>query len=242
MRVVSVVYEWRARSLTTFRCCMPSVWTTGAPHARARARALSLSLSLSPRICSGLVRHLHVPADRDSRRSQWRVQWLVEPPPTAVPLPSAPVSRPCQAHLTIKRAVVLLVGDRVGVKEHWGLNDDELARLPEHSLLNILRNMRTLVVAYDNLTPQQKRMLTTTIEVFKNRDVLIKIARHALALERREVRRQRRGALESMHCSAMTAELHSTVRYSTVLGSMAAQDSYARHSTLPSLSNLHDMT
>ena len=35
-------------------------------------------------------------------------------------------------------------------------------------------------------------MLTTALEVVKNRDVLIKLARHALALERREVRRLHR--------------------------------------------------
>ena len=93
-----------------------------------------------------------------------------------------------EAHLVIKRLVVGLVGEQ-GAKTRWALEPARLDRVPQGRLLQLLKQMRLLVIAYDNLTPLQKRTLTTAIEVVKNRDWLIEMARRGLEVERAQLLR-----------------------------------------------------
>lgn len=44
--------------------------------------------------------------------------------------------------------------------------------LPENRKVMMLRHLRSLVVAYDHLSDEMRRDLTTALEIIKNREVL----------------------------------------------------------------------
>jgi hypothetical protein len=47
--------------------------------------------------------------------------------------------------------------------------------IPQHLRQNILKALRALVIAFDNITPEEKGRLTTASEIVKNKDWLIKV-------------------------------------------------------------------
>ena len=60
------------------------------------------------------------------------------------------------------------------------LTDRMIESIPQHLRQNILKALRALVIAFDNMSPGEKARLTTASEIVKNKDWLIKV-RHNLA-------------------------------------------------------------
>lgn len=61
------------------------------------------------------------------------------------------------------------------------LTDAMIESIPQHLRQNILKAVRALVIAFDNMSPEEKARLTTASEIVKNKDWLIKV-RHDLAV------------------------------------------------------------
>ena len=65
-----------------------------------------------------------------------------------------------ESHLLIKRLVVEVAGKQ-GSDTLWTLSALDIQTIPAHYLTQLGQALLRLCVAYDNLTPQQKRTLTT---------------------------------------------------------------------------------
>lgn len=54
--------------------------------------------------------------------------------------------------------------------------------LPDYRKIMMLRHLRSLVVAYDNLTELSRQDLTTALEIIKNREVLNRVSMYIVCL------------------------------------------------------------
>ena len=50
------------------------------------------------------------------------------------------------------------------------------SQVSEFKRMNLLRNLRVLVICFDNFTSEQKDALTTASEIVKNREWLVKVS------------------------------------------------------------------
>lgn len=80
-----------------------------------------------------------------------------------------------EAHLLIKR-IVLRVGGEQKADTIWALTLPALDNIPDHFMHQLRDQLRVLVIAYDNLTLQQKARLKTASEIVKNRSWLVQLA------------------------------------------------------------------
>ena len=99
------------------------------------------------------------------------------------------------AHLKVKEVVVRVTRSNQRSGCHWEpfFGDQSFAKVQPHELALILTHLRNLVVAYDNMTPEEKRDLATVRELVVNLDWLCALAKHCVASdERRYADRERR--------------------------------------------------
>jgi hypothetical protein len=80
-----------------------------------------------------------------------------------------------EAHLLIKR-IVLLVGGEQKADTIWSLTLPALDNVPDMYMQQLRDQLRVLVIAYDNLTLDQKARLKTASEIVKNRSWLVQLA------------------------------------------------------------------
>lgn len=57
--------------------------------------------------------------------------------------------------------------------------------IPDNRKIMMLRHLRSLVVAYDHLSDERRRELTTALEIIKNREVLNRVSEEGLRFLRR---------------------------------------------------------
>jgi hypothetical protein len=93
-----------------------------------------------------------------------------------------------EAHLTIKRAVLEVAGEQSRYVRRWLIPAGALAKISPHKQHELLKQIRLLVVAYDNMGADAKEKLTTAAEVLANLDVLIEVGQ--VCLEAEQARRQ----------------------------------------------------
>ncbi|KAH8049462.1 sodium solute symporter [Aureococcus anophagefferens] len=99
------------------------------------------------------------------------------------------------AHLKVKEVVVRVTRSNQRSGRHWEPfhGDASFATVQPHELALILTHLRNLAVAYDNMTADEKRELTTVRELVVNLDWLCALAKHCVASdERRYADRERR--------------------------------------------------
>eukprot|EP00615_Pteridomonas_danica_P000722 CAMPEP_0114339994 /NCGR_PEP_ID=MMETSP0101-20121206/8089_1 /TAXON_ID=38822 ORGANISM="Pteridomonas danica, Strain PT" /NCGR_SAMPLE_ID=MMETSP0101 /ASSEMBLY_ACC=CAM_ASM_000211 /LENGTH=525 /DNA_ID=CAMNT_0001473125 /DNA_START=1671 /DNA_END=3248 /DNA_ORIENTATION=+ len=89
-----------------------------------------------------------------------------------------------QAHLTIKRAVVEVAGEQSRYVRKWHIPKKCLHKISPHKQHELLKQIRLLVVAYDNMNEDAIEKLTTAAEVLANLDVLIEVGQVCLSAER----------------------------------------------------------
>jgi hypothetical protein len=80
-----------------------------------------------------------------------------------------------EAHLLVKRLVVEL-GGKQGTDTLWTLSSVAIQTIPEHYLNQLGQALLRLCIAYDNLSAQQKKELTTASEIIKNKSWLVALA------------------------------------------------------------------
>ncbi|CAM9197891.1 unnamed protein product, partial [Ectocarpus fasciculatus] len=76
-----------------------------------------------------------------------------------------------EAALQIKIIVVELAGEHEP-NTVWRVSPSLFKGLPENRKVMTLRHLRSLVVAYDHLSDEMRRDLTTALEIIKNREIL----------------------------------------------------------------------
>lgn len=95
-----------------------------------------------------------------------------------------------EAHLAIKRSIVELYGEQ-GVNRQWqpstGMKEFETA--PDFKKKEVLKHLRHLVIAYDNLNEKRRRNLVTALETVKNRELLIRMGQLCVQSELAEQRK-----------------------------------------------------
>ena len=91
------------------------------------------------------------------------------------------------AHLKVKEVVVRVTRSNQRSGRHWEPfhGDASFATVQPHELALILTHLRNLAVAYDNMTADEKRELTTVRELVVNLDWLCALAKHCVASDER---------------------------------------------------------
>mmetsp|Transcript_18615 Transcript_18615/g.22084 ORF Transcript_18615/g.22084 Transcript_18615/m.22084 type:complete len:1093 (-) Transcript_18615:268-3546(-) len=89
-----------------------------------------------------------------------------------------------EAHLTIKRAVLEVAGEQSRYVRRWLIPAGSLSQISPHKQHELLKQIRLLVVAYDNMNEDAREKLTTAAEVLANLDVLIEVGQVCLSAER----------------------------------------------------------
>eukprot|EP00752_Nemacystus_decipiens_P007872 g7033.t1 len=94
-----------------------------------------------------------------------------------------------EAALQIKIIVVELAGEHEP-NTVWRVNPDAFESLPENRKVMMLKHLRNLVVAYDHLSDDMRRDLTTALEIIKNREVLNMMGKYCIQSEAAEEKRR----------------------------------------------------
>ncbi|CAB1117939.1 unnamed protein product [Ectocarpus sp. CCAP 1310/34] len=94
-----------------------------------------------------------------------------------------------EAALQIKIIVVELAGEHEP-NTVWRVNQSLFKGLPENRKVMTLRHLRSLVVAYDHLSDEMRRDLTTALEIIKNREVLNMMGKYCIQAEAAEEKRR----------------------------------------------------
>ncbi|KAH8052629.1 sodium solute symporter [Aureococcus anophagefferens] len=87
----------------------------------------------------------------------------------------------------VKEVVVRVTRSNQRSGRHWEPfhGDASFATVQPHELALILTHLRNLAVAYDNMTADEKRELTTVRELVVNLDWLCALAKHCVASDER---------------------------------------------------------
>ncbi|CAN0049795.1 unnamed protein product, partial [Hapterophycus canaliculatus] len=78
-----------------------------------------------------------------------------------------------EAHCAVKSVVVLVsrsVGGDGRSGARWRLSERHLLSIEGHHLTPLLENLRLLVVAFDNMTEEDRNKIATVEEIVNNRD------------------------------------------------------------------------
>eukprot|EP00903_Cladosiphon_okamuranus_P010933 g10326.t1 len=94
-----------------------------------------------------------------------------------------------EAALQIKIIVVELAGEHEP-NTVWRVNPEAFENLPENRKVMMLKHLRSLVVAYDHLSDDMRRELTTALEIIKNREVLNMMGKYCIQSEAAEEKRR----------------------------------------------------
>ncbi|CAM9588135.1 unnamed protein product [Ectocarpus sp. 4 AP-2014] len=94
-----------------------------------------------------------------------------------------------EAALQIKIIVVELAGEHEP-NTVWRVNQSLFKGLLENRKVMTLRHLRSLVVAYDHLSDEMRRDLTTALEIIKNREVLNMMGKYCIQAEAAEEKRR----------------------------------------------------
>lgn len=62
------------------------------------------------------------------------------------------------------------IGGEGPTGERWQMSEQQLRSLEKHQLSLLLHNMRLLVVAFDNMSEEDRKRITTVNEIINNRD------------------------------------------------------------------------
>ncbi|CAM9435411.1 unnamed protein product, partial [Pylaiella littoralis] len=91
--------------------------------------------------------------------------------------------------LQVKIIVVELAGEHEP-NTVWRVDPVVFESLPENRKVMMLRHLRSLVIAYDHLSDEMRRDLTTALEIIKNREVLNMMGKFCIQSEVAEERRR----------------------------------------------------
>ena len=100
-----------------------------------------------------------------------------------------------EAHLFAKQIITEAAGHKakLGRNSHWDFDPDLLENVAERRWAEMMKHLKRLVIAYDNMPPDMRGDLLTFREIIKNLDWLVIMSFHAVEVEekRREKAKKR---------------------------------------------------
>jgi hypothetical protein len=100
-----------------------------------------------------------------------------------------------EAHLFAKQIITEAAGQRakLGRNAHWDFDPDLLENVAERRWAEMMKHLKRLVIAYDNMPPDMRGDLLTFREIIKNLDWLVIMSFHSVEVEekRREKAKKR---------------------------------------------------
>uniref|UniRef100_A0A7S2WII2 Calponin-homology (CH) domain-containing protein n=1 Tax=Rhizochromulina marina TaxID=1034831 RepID=A0A7S2WII2_9STRA len=99
-----------------------------------------------------------------------------------------------EVHLAAKHTVSEVAGKAADLSRdaHWTFDPEVLEKVPERKWAEMMKHLKKLVVAYDNLPPENRGELRTFREIVKNLDWLVIMSFHASEVEHRRRNKARR--------------------------------------------------
>lgn len=100
-----------------------------------------------------------------------------------------------EAHLFAKQIITEAAGQKakLGRNAHWDFDPDLLENVAERRWAEMMKHLKRLVIAYDNMPPDMRGDLLTFREIIKNLDWLVIMSFHSVEVEekRREKAKKR---------------------------------------------------
>lgn len=100
-----------------------------------------------------------------------------------------------EAHLFAKQIITEAAGHKakLGRNSHWDFDPDLLENVAERRWAEMMKHLKRLVIAYDNMPPDMRGDLLTFREIIKNLDWLVIMSFHSVEVEekRREKAKKR---------------------------------------------------
>lgn len=100
-----------------------------------------------------------------------------------------------EAHLFAKQIITEAAGHKakLGRNSHWDFDPDLLEGVAERRWAEMMKHLKRLVIAYDNMPPDMRGDLLTFREIIKNLDWLVIMSFHSVEVEekRREKAKKR---------------------------------------------------
>lgn len=100
-----------------------------------------------------------------------------------------------EAHLFAKQIITEAAGHKakLGRNSHWDFDPDLLEGVAERRWAEMMKHLKRLVIAYDNMPPDMRGDLLTFREIIKNLDWLVIMSFHSVEIEekRREKAKKR---------------------------------------------------
>ena len=143
-----------------------------------------------------------------------------------------------EAHLSCKKIIVSVAPENTSVANaHWTISDiTALDNVPDNRYMELLKNIRNLLVAHDMMDDQSRSKLSTFVEIMMNLDWLVILGHKAVDIEMmrksKATRRSYRGSNGASEGSA-----RATVSYRNSHAGKASTGAASKDGTLPDRSS-----